>query len=215
MHLIGIAITSFIAFVCYKSYLTLQKVNLREKYNIGKRASDDYTSTSTPSTEQLYANQPTDSTSGPGTGSKPSTRGNSGSSTTKSPIVLSSSALRNRLHGAPGRSPDYQSRDSSTPSRPLAKDNVQDILRQSSMFDSSNTSRTANFIYGSNTPSESPSHHQYNLSPLVAGPSSKPTPNTFRSIDALQALQLRQINDDWVERLRELLGRDLCKIVKL
>lgn len=208
MHLLGIIVTGLTSYVCYRSYLTLQKVNLREKYNIGKRAHDDIHHISSQSVEQTA---PT------------STRSSKQAApmTTKSP--LGPSPLRNRLNAVPGRNLDYQQQierenfDLDAPSRLLEGNKV---ATSEPVVDASPrpTSVFSSFTYGpiSSTPgtTESSANLKYHLSPLTTGP--KPTiANTFRTVDALQALQLPQIRDEWVERLREILGRDLIKIMTL
>lgn len=62
---------------------------------------------------------------------------------------------------------------------------------------------------------DSPSHHVYHLSPLNTGAVKGPKPVTNKVKDALQVLEMRQLPELWVERLREILGKDLTRIMKL
>ncbi len=71
------------------------------------------------------------------------------------------------------------------------------------------------YAYSSQQPADSPSHHVYHLSPLNTGAVKGPKPASNKVKDALQVLEIRQLQELWVERLREILGKDLTRIMKL
>jgi hypothetical protein len=65
-------------------------------------------------------------------------------------------------------------------------------------------------------PSESPSRHVYHLSPLNTGAVKGPKPPAAsKTKDALHVLEMRQLPELWIEKLREMLGKDLTRIMKL